>query len=58
MEASMNRTGYRFNSIVVHVSMIQHSAGVFVGACIIDADIVHERSQDPHNILDQERSKD
>ena len=41
MEDLMNRRDYCFNSIVVHVIMIHHRDGVFVGNCIIGEDIVH-----------------
>jgi len=47
IESSMYHQGCRFESIVVHVSLMKHYAGTLLGASVIGTDNVDAHSNDP-----------
>lgn len=46
-ECSMYHRRCRFDSIEVHISLMKHSAGSFLGACVIGTDAPYKDCQDP-----------
>lgn len=46
-ECSMYHRRCRFDSIEVHISLMKHSAGSFLGACVIGTDAPYKDGQDP-----------